>query len=235
MAEDGKRTYSAKQVATRIGTDAKQLRKFLRDPNSGYKAVGQGGRYDFPEDDLPKIQVAFTTWNSTKTRRNRPASADRTPTSAAGLIPGQRRDSPTPRPRVSKDNKEGLHHNGLDEDTLQDRFAGIAARVQRHGLVAKGGRLVPRPQTQEAHIHNPYPPKETIPGLMKPPTTESQLLDFSEVEDAVQDLLDYPGTDDLDELGLADEGGGDDSTEEDHLSDWELGLDEVDLSELSED
>lgn len=221
MAEDGKRTYSAKQVATRIGTDAKQLRKFLRDPNSGYIAVGQGGRYDFPEEELVKIQAAFDTWNSTKTRRNRAPSTGRTPASAVGLIPTQRRDSPARPPRrTAADEKAGLHGNALDGDTLQDRFAGIAARVQRHGLVSsKSGRLVPQ-----------YPASvQTIPSPDEGLTTtpEPQILDFSEVEDDIQDLLDDPEVDEpINGLGLSDEGGGEDSA--DLLVDWELGLDEVD-------
>lgn len=188
MAEDGKRTYSAKQVATRIGTDAKQLRKFLRDPNSGYIAVGQGGRYDFPGEELVKIQAAFDTWNSTKTRRNRAPSAERTLASASGLIPAQRRDSPARPPRrTAADEKAGLHGNALDGDTLQDRFAGIGARVQRHGLVSRGGRLVPQ-----------YPASvQTVPSPDEGLTTtpEPQILDFSEVENDIPDLLDNPEAD----------------------------------------
>lgn len=180
MVEDGKKTYSAKQVATRIGTDAKQLRKFLRDPNSGYKAVGQGGRYDFPETQISVIREAFDKWNSTRTRRNRQSSPQAKLATASGLIPGQRRESPTPRTRVDKDNKAGLHHNALDSDTLHDRMAGIGARMQRHGLTVKQGRFVPQ---EPKKILNPYPSKETIPGLTHDP--EPQILDFSEVGDDV--------------------------------------------------
>lgn len=175
MAEDGK-TYSAKQVASRIGTDAKQLRKFFRDKDSGYTAVGQGGRYDFPETDIPRIKAAFDTWNSTKTRRNRTPSPQAKLASAAGLIPGQRKDSPTPQPRRSKDNKEGLHHNALDEDTLQDRFKGIAARVEKHGLTMKQGRFVPLPEKPKGltTMTNAANSKETA---------QTRELDFSEVGD----------------------------------------------------
>lgn len=204
MAENEK-TYSAKQVATRIGTDAKQLRKFFRDEDSGYTPVGQGKRYDFPEADLPKIKSAFDTWNATKTRRNRTPSPQAKLASAAGLIPGQRKDSPSiPKPRRTKDNKEGLHGNALDGDTLQDRMKGIAARVQHHGLTMKQGRFVPLP--------------EQSPGLSNTP--EPQVLDFSEVDDDVQDLsttestLAGPTDDELlgimDELSLEDEAYGED-------------------------
>lgn len=147
------KTYSAKQVASRIGTDAKQLRKFFRDPNSNYHAVGQGGRYDFPESQIPEIKKAFDAWNATKTRRNR--SPEKKLAGAAGLIPGQRKNSPgtdTPPPRPRRQSpeqllKQGLHGNELDRDTFRQRTRGIGARVQRHGLTPnQQGRLVKKPE-----------------------------------------------------------------------------------------
>lgn len=174
---DGGKTYSAKQVATRIGTEAKQLRKFFRDPNSGYDAVGQGGRYDFPEEEVTKIKIAFDSWNATKTRRNRPSqSSDPKPASAAGLIPGQRKDSPaaprTPRMTPARLAREGLHGNALDDDTLQERHAGIGARAKKHNLVIKNGRFVPGPKLAE--------------GLTPPP--EPEVLDFTDVDDEAEQI-----------------------------------------------
>lgn len=164
------KTYSAKQVATRIGTDAKQLRKFFRDPNSGYTPVGQGGRYDFPEAEILKIKTAFDAWNATKTRRNRTSPQKKLAT-AAGLIPGQRRESPgtdtPPRPRARRPEqlfKEGLHGNALDSDSFRERQAGIGARVKRHGLIPnQQGRLVEKPE----HIRR----------------AEAKMLDFRDAEE----------------------------------------------------
>lgn len=62
--------YTAKQVATRIGTDSKTLRKFFRSPASTVEPVGQGGRYVFDAADLPKIKAEFDKWNSTKSTRS---------------------------------------------------------------------------------------------------------------------------------------------------------------------
>lgn len=59
-------TYTAKQVATRIGTDSKSLRKFFRSPASTVEPVGQGGRYEFDAADLPKIQAEFDAWKAKK-------------------------------------------------------------------------------------------------------------------------------------------------------------------------
>lgn len=206
------KTYSAKQVATRIGTDAKQLRKFFRDPNSGYNAVGQGGRYDFPESDIPKIKAAFDIWNSTKTRRNR-TSPEKKLATAAGLIPGQRTQSPgtdtppTPR-RLRPDQllKQGLHGNALDRDTFSERQAGMAARVRRHGLVPnQQGRLVEEPehikvarqaQPRELDFSEPTP-AEIFAPVADPndPEFELELEDDGDIE-GTGDELDFD-TEDL--------------------------------------
>lgn len=193
------KTYSAKQVATRIGTDAKQLRKFFRDPNSGYKAVGQGGRYDFPEAEIIKIKTAFDAWNATKVRRNRTSPQKKLAT-AAGLIPGQRRESPgtdnPPRPRRRSPEslfKEGLHGNALDTDSFKERQAGIGARVRRHGLVPnQQGRLVEEPehlrkareaQPRELDFSEPTP-AEIFEAVVDPddPEFELELEDDGDIE-----------------------------------------------------
>lgn len=203
MAEEGQKTYTAKQVATRIGTDAKHLRKFFRDANSGYTAVGQGGRYEFPEDQLPIIKKAFDAWNSTKVRRNRPSGQKKLhATPAVPLIPSQRTQSPTP-PKRNMD--QGLHGNALDGDDLRTRMTGIAARVQKHRLEAKGGRLVPRyPES----IQMIPPPAEGLTIMSNAEVAEhddwqeaqAQVLDFTEVEDeptaADLDALVLEGADD---------------------------------------
>ncbi len=56
-------TYTAKQVATRCGTDSKTMRKFFRSAHSTVEPVGQGGRYEFDAKDLPKIQKEFAAWS----------------------------------------------------------------------------------------------------------------------------------------------------------------------------
>ena len=57
-------TYSAKQIATRIGTDARTLRKFFRSPQSNFEPVGRGGRYEYPVEDLDDIREQFTKWKA---------------------------------------------------------------------------------------------------------------------------------------------------------------------------
>ncbi|HEV7949947.1 MAG TPA: hypothetical protein VGP24_09290 [Glaciihabitans sp.] len=67
-------TYTAKQVATRLGTDAKTMRKFFRSSHSTVEAVGQGGRYEFAATDLPKIKREFEGWRKKAAERTKPPS-----------------------------------------------------------------------------------------------------------------------------------------------------------------
>jgi hypothetical protein len=63
MAET-EETFSAKQIARRIGTDAKTFRKWLRSSASPYPPVGQGKRYEFPKADLERIKLHFDAWQN---------------------------------------------------------------------------------------------------------------------------------------------------------------------------
>lgn len=134
-------TLSAKQVARQIDTDAKTLRKFLRDESSGYKPVGQGGRYDFPEAEIPVIKKAFDEWrNGRPTRRSRTTPATRTEgttTSASST-----RVNARPRPM-----------NPLEEDDFHTRITmSIGERARKHGVTVKGSRWIPSPtKSPEQH------------------------------------------------------------------------------------
>lgn len=63
-------TYTAKQVATRLGTDAKTMRKFFRSNHSTVEPVGQGGRYEFAATDFPQIKREFEAWRSKASSRS---------------------------------------------------------------------------------------------------------------------------------------------------------------------
>ena len=82
MAEG--KTLGAKQVATRIGTDAKTFRKFLRQTGSG---VGQGRRYDFPEADIPELGKEFHAWLAkSKAPKTKQVAEPKVDTSNAKLV-----------------------------------------------------------------------------------------------------------------------------------------------------
>lgn len=188
MAEE--KTFSAKQVATRIGTDAKQLRKFFRDPASGYAAVGQGGRYDFAETELIQIKTAFDAWNATKVRRTR-KPAPTVPTVPRTRTATEKTKEPRPMSPIARA-KAGLHGCALDDDPIEFRTThSVRERVKHHNLGQHpSGQFFPRQSEGGDTMTKRYPPKDSIPGLTKP------YIPYEAIEDP-----DNPGV----ELELEDE------------------------------
>jgi hypothetical protein len=132
VADESEKTFSAKQVARKIGTDARQLRKFFRDPVSGYDAVGQGARYEFTEKEIAEISAKFWDWSSTKTRRNRVSTKAAVGGVTNAAVPAPRRerliDRPAPKlqlsprdvERLTREGRDMLRAVGLDENTPPD-------------------------------------------------------------------------------------------------------------------
>ena len=108
-------TYTAKQIATRCGTDAKTMRKFFRSSKSTVEPVGQGGRYEFDSADLPKIKAEFDAWKSGSTVKGTPGSKNALPKSSRG------KSKPAPVEEIEDDDEE-LDMEDLDptEDELDD-------------------------------------------------------------------------------------------------------------------
>jgi len=82
MAEEFK---SAKETARRLGTDARTLRKFLRSSDSPFEAVGQGGRYNFDDDDVEVLKEAFNGYLRKKRTAQKPQKITVDPTPEEGL------------------------------------------------------------------------------------------------------------------------------------------------------
>jgi MerR HTH family regulatory protein len=76
---------SAKEVARRLGTDARTLRKFLRSSDSPFESVGQGGRYNFDEEDVALLQEAFNGYLRKKKTAQKPKTIVVDETPAEGL------------------------------------------------------------------------------------------------------------------------------------------------------
>lgn len=55
-------TYTAKQLARVMGITPKMLRKFFRTRTSTDKAVGRGGRYEFPASEVERIREEYRGW-----------------------------------------------------------------------------------------------------------------------------------------------------------------------------
>jgi hypothetical protein len=111
-------TFSAKQVAVRIGTDAKTLRKFLRSSASPYEAVGQGGRYEFPKGDLAKIKKHFLQWQQGK----RAATVTKADVEAAKVaIKNVNGKKPAPPPEsISHPHREYVEEMDDEEPTMEE-------------------------------------------------------------------------------------------------------------------
>lgn len=140
MVDGEEPTFSAKQVATRIGTDAKSLRKFFRDPTSGYEAVGQGARYDFPASQLPEIKEKFDAWASTKAKRNRTSA--RVPAPSTGGVSNVQH-SPI-RGRRLRAEEAGQSHTPRRPASPSP----IAAQLAK----LPAPRMIPTPPQLQAHI-----------------------------------------------------------------------------------
>lgn len=167
MAEE--KTFSAKQIASRVGTEAKTLRKFFRDPKSGYDAVGQGGRYDFPESDLPKIKAAFDAWNKGKTKRKRPTNAQRALAEKAGVVPAPRKEAEAAPARPRRRANEPAP-SPLDEDDLHTRLRmSIGERAKAKGVTTdRTGRWVEAPKPRPTKpLMKLEEARKVIPGLAK--------------------------------------------------------------------
>lgn len=66
MTEQDETTFTAKQLARKLNTDPKTLRKFLRSKESPIEAVGQGGRYEFDAEAAKLIAAGFKDWGGVK-------------------------------------------------------------------------------------------------------------------------------------------------------------------------
>lgn len=132
MAEEP--TYSAKQVASRIGTDAKTLRKFFRSKAWPETAVGQGARYEFPQSRLEEIRKAFNHWQKNK---RYPAKT----TSTSPLSPAVEKTFQ----KIERRERRGVEFSEVGR-RLMERFPlipgeSVAARTKRVGAILSQERI----------------------------------------------------------------------------------------------
>lgn len=62
-------TLSPKDLAARVGTDAKAFRRFLRSDHSGVVDAGQGNRYSFTEEEAEALLKRYEAWSGNKGER----------------------------------------------------------------------------------------------------------------------------------------------------------------------
>lgn len=56
-------TLTSKMVASELNTEARTLRRFLRDDPT-YRNAGSGGRYTFTMSDMPTLKKRFAKWQA---------------------------------------------------------------------------------------------------------------------------------------------------------------------------
>lgn len=54
---------NTREIADKLGTDPKRLRRFLRSDVT-YRNAGQGGRYEFTDRDVPTLKKRFDAWDA---------------------------------------------------------------------------------------------------------------------------------------------------------------------------
>ena len=129
-----------KAVAVAIGTEARVLRRFLRDPKSSFCTVGSGARYDFSDEQVEEIRERFCAWQKGKAPTHRgpriaPEVKQRTQDQA-----------------VWAEEKESRARRGLNGIVLEDmRDPRVRARV-RATAAAQEARLNERLLAAGLHI-----------------------------------------------------------------------------------
>lgn len=118
-------TFSAKQVATKLNTDAKTIRKFFRSDASTTEPVGQGGRYEFAESDLPQIKTEFEAWQSGQSRRAKPAEDGESPAPKSKKSKGKKEAAPALAAVELEDDDEVLDLDADDKDPTDEDILGI--------------------------------------------------------------------------------------------------------------
>lgn len=119
MAEQS--TLSAKQVATKLGTDAKTFRRFLRSNACTVEPVGQGGRYEFSTKDVGSLKDQFSSWRNGKA-----------PTKGAATKPNPVKRSKTEKPADPPKRKK----HTIDDDPPEISILQTIAQRQQGAAMA---------------------------------------------------------------------------------------------------
>lgn len=98
------------QVATKLKTDARTLRKFLRSSVSTFTPVGQGKKYQLQDTDLPSLTEQFRAWSDGKPRTKTGAPAGRPKRAPERMINPLDGDSLMTRTTKSIAERHRVHH-----------------------------------------------------------------------------------------------------------------------------
>lgn len=99
--------FSAKEAAAQIGTDARTLRKFIRQGKDlPIAPVGQGNRYEFTAKEIKALKKQFLAWGGGKVEEATPAKKEKK---------GKATEAPT-----IEELNEALEDGPLSEDEIDE-------------------------------------------------------------------------------------------------------------------
>lgn len=108
-AKTARTAYTAATLAEEFGTNGKELRKFLRTPDSGIAPVGKGARYniELTATALKALKKKYTDWS---------AAADAARTARAAELAAAKVEVPT----AEVTENDEVPAEELDFDTMSD-------------------------------------------------------------------------------------------------------------------
>lgn len=126
---------NTREVAEKLDTDPKRLRRFLRaDPT--YRNAGQGGHYEFTDKDLPTLRKRFDAWLAKTVTKTAAASSKSSKTSRrrktkAKEIPPMPVDIATKRRLTPKEREERDLRSRQRVDRLEERLKAAGLHISQ--------------------------------------------------------------------------------------------------------
>lgn len=118
--KEAAKTTPAKALARQLGVDPKVLRKFLRSGHSSFDPVGQGGRYEFTDDQVASISREWAQHKSGSTAKELTKVANGAPKE------GPRRYGKQALPKMTDEQKQReLRRNGVTPKPKREDFSPI--------------------------------------------------------------------------------------------------------------
>lgn len=122
---------NTREMADKLGTDPKRLRRFLRaDPT--YRNAGQGGRYEFAERDVATLRKRFDVWleKTIKAAAEKTAAAPRR--SRGEIQPMPARIANVPAARLTRSQREERDRISKERvDRLESRLIAAGLHVSQ--------------------------------------------------------------------------------------------------------
>lgn len=127
---------NTREMAEKLDTDPKRLRRFLR-ADATYRNAGQGGRYEFTDKDVPTLRKRFAAWvEKTAKAAEAKASASTAPRArrrVKGEVPPMSSDiAKIPAGKLTKAQRaERDRHSRARVDRLEERLKAAGLHISQ--------------------------------------------------------------------------------------------------------